>query len=177
MQPITTPRLRLRLLEQADSVFYLRLINDKSFIENIRDKGIRTVDGAWDDIQKGPLESQKLRGFSMYLVELAENATPLGLCGLVKRETLPDADLGYAFMPKFAGKGYAHEAAIAVLELAFQQLNLTKLAAITTPDNLASNKLLQKLGFKIERVGSIGEDTEILNIYALYASDYLAQQV
>lgn len=172
MQPIYTARLRLRMLEQADSVFYLRLINDKSFIENIRDKGIRTVEGAWDDIQKGPIDSQKNRGFSMYLVELAETATPLGLCGLVKRDTLTDVDLGYAFMPRFAGQGYAYEAAEAVLKLAFEELKLPRLAAITSLDNTASNKLLQKLGFAIERVGSLGEDSEILNIYTLPAEKY-----
>ncbi len=168
MQAITTARLRLRLLEQADSAFYLRLINDPSFILNIRDKGIRTPEGAWDDIQKGPLASQKLRGFSMYLVETLEQSQALGLCGLVKRDSLPDVDLGYAFLPEFGGQGYALEAAQAVVALAFGRLQLAKLAAITTPDNLASNKLLQKLGFSIERVGPLEGDEEVLNIYALY---------
>lgn len=168
MQAITTARLRLRLLEQADSAFYLRLINDPSFIQNIRDKGIRSVEGAWDDIQKGPLTSQKLRGFSMYLVETLEHAVPLGLCGLVKRDSLPDVDLGYAYLPEYGGQGYAIEAARAILEFAFHELKLTKLAAITSPDNQASNKLLQKLGFSIERIGPLEGDEEVLNIYALY---------
>jgi RimJ/RimL family protein N-acetyltransferase len=165
MQIITTERLNLRLINTDDAPFYLELINDTSFIKNIRDKGIRTLEAARDDILNGPLASQAKNGFSLYLVERREDGASLGLCGLVKRDTLKNVDIGYALMPQFSGLGYAWEAATATVQYARDTLHLSKLAGITSPDNASSNKLLLKLGFVLEAVVVLAGESRNTNLY------------
>lgn len=163
---ISTERLNMRVITIDDAAFYLELINDPSFIINIRDKGIRTLEAAEQDIIQGPLASQESNGFSLYVVERKEDGAKLGLCGLVKRPTLKNIDIGYAFLPQFTGQGYAKEAAAATVRYAGSQLGLKKLAGITSPDNASSNKLLQSLGFVLEAVVVLEGESCDTNLYA-----------
>ncbi|MFZ6730675.1 GNAT family N-acetyltransferase [Undibacterium sp. Ji42W] len=162
---ITTERLYLRTITTEDAAFYLALVNDPAFITNIRDKGLRTLEQAQTDIVNGPMANQKKIGFSLYVMERKEDGQAIGLCGLVKRETLKNVDIGYALLPQFIGQGYASEAARATLEYANQHLRITKLAGITSPDNAASNKLLQSLGFKLEAVVVLTGESRDTNLY------------
>ncbi|MFZ6760968.1 GNAT family N-acetyltransferase [Undibacterium sp. Ji50W] len=166
MQILSTERLNLRVMTIDDANFYLTLINDPSFIENIHDKGIRTVEAAKEAIINGPLTSQAKNGFSLYVVERKDDAQPMGICGLVKRETLKNIDIGYAFLPQYVGQGYAREAARAVVDYAHSHLQLSTLAAITSPTNDNSNKLLQSLGFVLEAVVVLAGETKDTNLYA-----------
>ncbi|MFZ6722383.1 GNAT family N-acetyltransferase [Undibacterium sp. Ji49W] len=165
MQILSTERLNLRVITTDDAAFYLALINDPSFIANIHDKGIRTLEAATESIINGPLISQAKNGFSLYVVERKDDAQPMGLCGLVKRETLKNIDIGYAFLPQYLGQGYAREAARATVEYARSHLQLPKLAAITSPANHSSNKLLQSLGFILEAVVVLDGETRDTNLY------------
>lgn len=151
MEILETERLRLRTLAVNDAAFYLKLVNDPSWLRFIGDKGIHTLDEARAAIATGPIESQRVHGFSLYLVELKATGLPLGICGLVRRETLPEVDLGYAFMPAHCGQGFAREAAAAVLAYAREQLGLRSLLAIVSSDNQRSIHLLDTLGFRFER--------------------------
>src|SRR3954464_10975804 len=109
MHIIETGRLRLRAITCDDASFYLELLNDPAFIEHIGDRGVRTLDDARRAVEVGPAAMQELRGHSLYLVELKEGGAPIGMCGLIKRDTLDDVDLGYAFLPQYRGRGYAFE--------------------------------------------------------------------
>ena len=149
MKILETERLLLRTVELGDAQFYLELVNDPSWLRYIGDKGIRTLADAQASIEQGPLAMQQRLGHSLYLVELKDGAVPIGLCGLIKRDTLPDVDIGYAYRPAFWGRGYAYEAAAAVLALARDQLHLPRLLGITDPDNYDSIHLLQKLGLRL----------------------------
>ena len=161
-----TERLRLRRLTVADAAFYCRLVNEPSWIRNIGDRGIRTPADAEAYIRTKTLPGYTALGFGMYLVESRDDAVPLGLCGLVKRDTLPGPDIGFAFLPEFWGKGYALEAARAVVRHAREALGLTKLLAIVSPGNDASSRLLEKLGFVVEgRVRFSAEEKQLL-LYA-----------
>lgn len=145
-----TARLRLRTLDANDARFYLQLVNEPSFIENIRDKGIRTIAEAEQAIQTGHREVQEKMGFSLYLVERKEDQASVGLCGLVKRDDLPGIDIGYAYLPKYARQGYAYEANAGLLNYARDTLQLKELLAIVSPHNQASSNLLEKLGFQLQ---------------------------
>ena len=162
---ITTERLNLRTITTDDAVFYLALVNDPAFIKNIRDKGIRTLEDARTDITNGPMASQEKIGFSLYVMERKEDGLAIGLCGLVKRETLKKVDIGYALLLQFTGQGYAREAAQATLAYANAHLRITKLAGITSPENSASNKLLQSLGFQLEAVVVLAGESRDTNLY------------
>ena len=111
---LRTARLRLRLAGPGDAAFYLELVNDADFIAQIGDRGLRTLDAAARALEEGPVAMQRSRGHSLYVVELLDGGTPIGLSGLVKREALDEVDIGYAFLACHRGRGYAFEAAQAV---------------------------------------------------------------
>lgn len=143
---LTTDRLQLRQLLEDDASFMFELMNTDGWKQFIGDRGIRSADDALAYLHKVYLPSYEKHGFGFYAVELLHTVQPIGLCGLIKRAELEDTDIGFAFMPAHCGKGYATEAATAVLAYAKQELRLKKIVAITTPDNAASLGVLTKIG-------------------------------
>lgn len=143
---VSSARLRLLKLELNDAPLMLRLLNEPSFIANIADRGVRTLAEAEQYLAQGPLAMYQQHGFGMYRVERKEDGVNLGLCGLVYRDYLGKPDVGYAFFPEFAGLGYASEAALSVFLYGKTVLQLPEIVAIVAPHNLASQKVLQKLG-------------------------------
>ncbi|MCE9684818.1 GNAT family N-acetyltransferase [Shewanella sp. AS16] len=146
---IETERLVLRQLQRSDAAFMLALLNSQGFLDNIGDRGVRTLAQASDHIANGPMASYAEFGFGLYRVELKPTGEVIGSCGLIKRPTLADVDIGYAFLPQYAGKGYALEAAKATLDHA-RALGLARLVAIVNPQNLASKAILARLGLGFE---------------------------
>jgi len=165
---LETERLSLREQTEGDAPFILELLNDPGFLENIGDRGVRTVEQARDYILQGAVASYREHGFGLYLVERKEDGAPTGVCGLVKRDHLdfPDLafpDLGFAFLPAFRGLGYATESGAAVMDQAREVLDLGRLVAIVAQHNHGSIRVLEKLGFVLERPLRLkGEDEEIL---------------
>jgi len=156
---LETERLILRGMDVADAPFILKLLNEPSFLRFIGDKKVRTVQDAEQYILNGPVASYNRNGFGLCLVELKETHTPIGMCGLLKRDELPHADIGFAFIPDFWNQGFAYEAAAAVMNDARERLKLERILAITNQDNESSIKLLQKLGLKFERVIKMSTDS------------------
>jgi RimJ/RimL family protein N-acetyltransferase len=167
MKILDTARLELRTVELSDAPFYLNLLNDPGFIDNIGDRGIRTLEAAREAIRTGPLDMQATLGHSIYLVALKGSGVAIGMCGLIKRDTLSHVDIGYAFLPQYCGHGYAFEAASAVVTYARQTVGLNRLLAITSPENTASNKLLVKLGMQLEKLVFLRTDESATNLYVL----------
>jgi len=165
MTVLETERLFLRRLTMDDAQFILTLVNEPSFLRYIGDKKVRNLEDARQYMLNGPVASYERNGFGLYLLELRDSRTPIGMCGLVKREELPDPDIGFALLPDFWNKGFAFEAAAAVLQDARDRLKLHRLLAITSIDNEASIKLLQRLGFRLERVTRLAEDREPVNLF------------
>jgi RimJ/RimL family protein N-acetyltransferase len=147
---VETERLIIRSFTEDDADFVLDLLNQPSFLEHIGDKGVRTIEDARAYLRSGPLESYTRNGFGLYLVALKESGTPVGMCGLVRRASLPDPDLGYAFLPAWWSKGFAIESARAVLAWARGSIGPGRILAITSPANGDSIRLLEKLGFRFE---------------------------
>lgn len=146
-----TPRLRIRHLTPHDAAFILELLNDPEFIRNIGDRGVRTLDGAEHYIERTVMTGYRKLGFGLYLLELKQDEVPIGICGLLKRKYLDDVDVGFALSEGFRGKGYAFEAAAAVMRHGQEVLGLPRIVAITSPTNHASIKLLGRLGLRFER--------------------------
>ncbi len=147
-----TPRLTLRRLTLDDAPFILGLVNQPSWLRFIGDKNVRTLEDARGYLSKGPLEMYQRLGFGLLLVERTDDGAPIGICGLIKRDTLPDVDIGFAFLPEHWGAGYAAEAAAAVLSDGAASLGLTRVVAITSLDNQRSIQLLEKVGFRFDRL-------------------------
>ncbi len=158
MSILETQRVRLRRLSLGDAAFILDLLNQPSWLQYIGDKGVRTLDDAQRYIEQGPLAMYARIGFGLYLVELKDSGVPIGMCGLLKRDSLDDVDLGFAFLPAYWSQGYAREAATATLAHGEQAFGLQRIVAITLPDNRNSIRLLQAIGFAQERTLSLAAD-------------------
>ncbi len=160
-----TERLTLRHLCEDDAAFILALLNEPSFLQFIGDKGVRTLEDARIYILKGPVEMYDRLGFGLYMTELKDGHVPLGMCGLIKRDTLEDVDIGFAFLPEFWGQGYACEAAAAVLDYGKEILGLKRIVAITSPDNVASGRLLEKVGLRFDRMIRLTKEGEEVRLF------------
>ena len=166
MTMIETKRLTLREITTDDAAFILDLLNDPSFLQFIGDRGVRTLNDARDFITSRYIAAYERLGFGLYLTLLKESQTPIGICGLIKRNGLEQVDIGYAFLPQFWLKGYAFESASAVMEYARDTLGLKRILGITTPDNKGSIHVLEKLGMNFERMVKLPEDKEELMLFA-----------
>ena len=165
MTVLETERLVLRRLCSDDAEFILELLNQPSFLRYIGDKGVRNTDDAIRYIQTGPQASYERFGFGLYLVELKESGVSIGMCGLLKRDSLPDVDVGFAFLPAHWSQGYAFEAAAAVMTYGREVLGLRRIVAITSLDNVASIKLLEKIGLRFERLIKLAEDQPEVRLF------------
>lgn len=166
MHILATARLNLRTVEPGDAAFYLALLNDPAFVEQLGDRGLRTLDDAREALAVGPIAMQDERGHSLYVVALKETGVPIGMCGLIKRDSLDGVDIGYAFLPAWRGQGYAFEAGVAVLGFA-PSLGLRRVLAITSPNNIASNYLLRKMGLRFERFVHLAPGDAGTNLYSI----------
>ena len=166
MTVLETERLLLRQFTVDDAQFILTLLNEPSFLRYIGDKSVRDLEGASAYLRNGPMASYKQNGFGLYAMELRDSQTLIGMCGLLKREELlPEPDIGFALLPDFRNKGFAFEAASAVLQDAHQRLNIKRVLAITSLDNDASMKLLERLGFRFDKVIQLTGGGESLRLY------------
>lgn len=147
---LRTERMELCHMTSDDAEFIIALLNDEAFLRFIGDKGVRTLDDARQYIDSGPRASYAQHGFGLFLTRL-HDGTPIGMCGLLKRDVLDDVDIGFAFMPAFRSQGYAHEAAAATMAYA-RELGIERVVAITSLDNEASGRLLEKIGLRFDRV-------------------------
>lgn len=162
---LETGRLILRWLSVEDAEFILQLLNEPSFRRFIGDKGVRSIEDARDYILRGPVDSYERFGFGLYLTELKDDGVPIGICGLLKRESLEDVDIGFAFLPQFWRKGYAFESSSAVMTYGRKVVGLNRIVAITSPENDASIKVLEKLGLRFERMIKLSEDEPEIKLF------------
>ena len=150
MAIIETERLSLREIAADDAEFICALYNEPSFHRYIGDKGVSDLAAAQRYIEANFTKSYAENDFGLWLVELKETETPIGICGFVKRETLEYPDIGFAFLAEHERKGFGFESAKAVLAHGGKGFGFTKVLAIATKDNTASGKLLKKLGFSLD---------------------------
>ncbi len=157
MTVVETDRLVLRRLTVDDAEFILELLNEPSFLKYIGDRGVRNLSDARQYILTGPVASYEQHGFGLYLTALRESEVAIGICGLLKRESLEDVDIGFAFLPRYWSKGYAFESASAIMDYGRDVLELQRIVAITAPANDASIRLLEKLGMRFEKMVTLAE--------------------
>ncbi len=166
MKILETDRLLIRQLTVDDANFILELLNDPSFIQNIGDRNVRTVEDAKAYVLNGPVASYAKNGFGLSLVILKVTGESIGMCGLIKRDVLEDVDIGYAYLPRYWSKGYAIEAALAMKSYAKGTVRLNRLVAIVDPANAGSTRVLEKLGMKFEKMIRLSQNDIELKFFA-----------
>lgn len=164
---LETERLIIREFIFDDSDFVIRLVNSPGWLTFIGDRNIKNTEQARQYMVQGPMASYKKNGFGFYVVLLKATQQQLGICGLIKRDTLLHTDLGFAFLPEFNGRGYAYEASSAIIHYSKNHIKLKKLIAIVMPENASSIKLLEKLGMTFDKMIEFGEKKENLMLYQI----------
>lgn len=164
---ISTPRLQLRWLDGDDARFIFRLVTDADWLRFIGDRGVVDLDSARRYLETGPLKMYREQGFGLNRVALRTDDRPVGICGILRRDELADVDLGFAFLPEFRGRGYAREAAEAVLDHAREILGFDRVVAIVAAQNAASISLLEKLGFAYEEEFSRESAAPSVGLYGI----------
>lgn len=167
MNVIQTDRLLLAHLTIEDAPFIFELLNTPEWLQYIGDRGIQSQEAAANYILTGPVRSYSQNGFGLLLVKLKDSNTPIGICGLIRRPALDDVDIGFAFLSRYTGQGYAFEAASATLAYAQKELGLSRVVAITTAENVHSIRLLEKTGMHFEKKIRMEEDADELLLYAI----------
>lgn len=162
---LKTERLILRQFEFSDAGFIMELVNSPGWLEFIGDRNIRTEEDSIQYLQRGPMKSYQENGFGLSMVTTKEG-TPIGMCGILKRENFEHPDIGFAFLPEFMGKGYAFEIAEATLKYAKTELNLDPILAITMPTNKKSIRLLEKIGLKFKKIMYAPDKNEELMLFS-----------
>lgn len=164
---LETHRLILRHLTLADAEMMLAVWNDPDFIRYVGDRGIRTLDDARKTLEEGALAMYEDLGYGPYRVTLKATGEDMGTCGLFRREVFDDPDLGFGLLPPYRRSGYAFEAATEVLRYARDDAGLARVIALASPENAASVRLLEKLGFEFERMTRMSDDEDDVAQYAI----------
>jgi len=161
MRALESSRLALRRLTLDDAEFVFGLVNQPSWLQFIGDKNVRNLDDARNYLRTGPLDMYQRFGFGLFMVERKADGSAIGMCGLLKRDILPEPDIGYALLPEFWGQGYALEAANAVLDYGHYAHELTRILAIVSPGNERSIRVLERCGMKYERMFPMSEKDDV----------------
>lgn len=162
---IETQRLRIRHFTREDAPFIIQLTNSEGWLRFIGNRNTNTETLALNYLENGPFQSYQKYGYGLSMVELKHTNEPVGMCGILHRDTLPSPDIGFALLPSFAGEGYAFEMASAMMHYASETLKITQLMAIVLPENTRSIRLLQKLGMGFVEQYSPKDSQETLLIY------------
>ncbi len=162
---LETERLRLRKFTTGDTAFIIDLLNSPGWIRYIGDKNVKTIEQAQAYLENGPFRSYRENGFGLSMVEQKDGNLPIGMSGIILRDTLETPDIGFAFLPEYAGKGYGYEIAKAILDHARENYQLEIVSGITLPDNTPSIRLLEKLGLRLVRKFTMPGSEEELLLY------------
>lgn len=149
MKILETERLSIEEANLNDASFFFELLNSPNWLEFIGDRNIKLLEDANKFVQESLIDNYKKNGFGFYKMSLKENNQSIGAIGFLKREYLEFPDIGYAILPIYENKGYISEAAKAVFEYGKNQLQLKTILGITTEENLASQKVLLKIGLHL----------------------------
>lgn len=163
-------RLCLRRITLDDADLMLDVWNDPAFVRNVGDRGVRTIQQAHKELEAGALRLYTEFGYGPYLVERKSEGARIGICGLFRRDNLDCPDIGFALLPAYCGRGYAEEAALVVIDHARDELSLRALAAIVSPSNVSSVRLIEKLGLSFDRMITMPGDEEAICLYRMRLS-------
>ena len=162
---LETERLILQPVKMEDAEFILELYNSPNFIKFIGDRNLRTVEDAETYIKEKFLPHVEKHGFGSYVIITKSDTKKIGNVGIYVRDGLNAPDIGFSFLSEFEGKGYGFEASKKLMEIAFSEFGLKKISAITTKENIASQKLIEKLGLKFQSIVQLPDDPEDLLYY------------
>lgn len=164
---LKTSRLLLTSTSIEDAPLFLALLNTPKWIKFIGDRNVKTLEDAQKYISDRVLPQYERLGYGNYTVSLRSDGTKIGCCGLYDREGLQGVDIGFSYLPSYERKGYGYEAACCIRDAAFNDFGLQTIGAITIEKNMASRRLLEKLGLVFKKKIKLENDAEELFYYEM----------
>lgn len=162
-----TERLYLKNTDEEDADMILELYNSPKWIEYIGERDVKTLEDAKKYIREKMMPQYDRLGYSNNTLIRKSDNVKLGSCGLYDREGLEGVDIGFALLPAYEGRGYAHEAASKVLEVGIEKFDIKKVSAITLERNAPSRRLIEKLGLKFKEMIKLPEDDEEVMLFEM----------
>ena len=162
---VTTDRLILSPMALSDAPFIFELVNSETYIQNIGNRDVHSILDAEEYIQLKMIEHFEEHGYGNYLVTRIADNIKLGCVSLYNREDVEGIDVGFAFLPEHTGQGYAYEGARAIMNHAKNEFNISEICAFTSKENVASQKLIKKLGLTFSKTILFGAKNEELLYY------------
>lgn len=148
-EPLSTIRTQLLPLSEQDAGFILQLATRPDFKRFIADHNLQDEADALAYLQRGFIRCQREQGFGYFRIRHHEQ--DIGICGFLKKPELENPDFGFALLPEFYGQGLAEEASRCALADGISRFKFQAVDAVTLVSNYPSRKLLNRLGFIIER--------------------------
>ena len=173
---IVTERLQIQPVSINDAEFILTLLNSKSWIQNIGNRNVHTIEEAQKYIESRMLPQLKEKGYGNNIVQLRSTGETIGTAGIYHRPGLGIPDIGFAFLEEYQGKGYGSESAYHVMNMGFRDYDIPAMSAITLPSNKASVRLLEKLGMKYVKMIHLPDDEEELMYYEITKEEFLRKK-
>ena len=162
-----TERLLLKPISLEDAELIFELLNSPKWIKHIGDRNIKSIKDAKKYIRTKMLPQQIRIGFSVYTLVIKQNYIKIGTCGLYDRDGIDGIDIGFALLPEYEKKGYAFDSSKKLMNVAFNEFGIKEISAITTEENISSNKLLHRLGFQLNGITKLPNDDEELLLYKI----------
>ncbi len=162
-----TERLLLKPTNEDDAEFILSLMNTPKWLQFIGDRNVKSLQDAIDYIKENIMPQFDRLGYGNFTVIRKNDGAKMGSCGLYDRKGLEGVDIGFGFLPAYERQGYAYEASLKIKQLAFDAFDLKSIGAITDTDNIASQKLLEKLGLQFIKTINLNDADEEVMFYQL----------
>ncbi len=160
-----TDRLLMRPTGVEDAAFILELLNTPKWLKFVGDRNVHSEEEAQSYIESRMLPQLRRLGYSNYTLVRKSDGSLVGICGLYDREGLEGVDIGFALLPRFEGLGYGFEASARMKEAAFEDFGIEELQAITSKENIESQNLLRKVGFRLAGTTRLPDENEDLLLF------------
>ena len=150
-QVIDTGRLMLRRFVLDDLEAFYQLCSRPEIIRHAQSAPLASREAALEYLQAAPFRDYATHGYGRFACVWKPTGEVIGFSGIKFVPEIDDNELGYRFFKEFWGLGLATEAGEASIEFARSVLGLQRLVAMVHPDNVASARVVTKLGFAVER--------------------------
>jgi ribosomal-protein-alanine N-acetyltransferase len=152
MPEIETSRLYLRQFSMADFNDLSTIRSDPEVMRFIGNGQPHSMDQVRDALG-GILSVWKQHGFGRWAVVHKPDKKLMGWCGLAFLDNTDEIEIGYGIAKEYWGRGFTTEAAAASLRYGFEELKLNRIVAVAMPENIASRRVMEKIGMRYERTG------------------------
>ena len=162
-----TNRLFIRPTLEQDAELIYQLMNTSKFIKYVGDRNINSIEDAEKYIRTKMLPQLRTDGYSSYSLITKTSGEKIGTCGLYNRDGIDGVDIGFGLLPQYEKLGYAYESSHRLMKAAFEEFEIEEVKAITSKANISSQRLLEKLGLKIEGTTRLPDGNEELLLYKI----------